>query len=342
MRSPASRYTEIIEPILQPSHTLPSEKEPAYTTEKEAVYNGAEKEAVYDPDDWKEVHQHEVAELPITTTQQKRKICGLSKIWCLSLTALIIILIIAVAVALGATLGRRHSPSPTVNSNYTIGGALDPEYFSTTGAFNGSGIALASVNFGVDASLFIFFQHYSGEIRSMILEADGSWVNTVIVSTNARNGTPISAVAYVNEENANWHIFYVDVDGYVRQRVSSNSSVFQENTWEDGQLNDLKLKANDADQIGLQACFWGDFRGDIDYTNGNFSSSTNTTFISTGIHLWYADTNTSFQQYSYIYGQYQWQFDTSFPNQNGQAGVGCQTWESETGMSLSQALNSIC
>jgi hypothetical protein len=79
---------------------------------------------------------------------------------------------------------------------------------------------------------------------------------------------------------------------------------------------------------GLQACYWGDFFGDTDYIDGNFS--TNKTIIPTGIHIWYADTNTSFQRYSYIVGQDQWQYDTRFPNQNGQAGVGCQTWESGT------------
>ena len=34
--SPAAKYTEIVEPLMQPSHTTPAEKEPAYTTEKEA------------------------------------------------------------------------------------------------------------------------------------------------------------------------------------------------------------------------------------------------------------------------------------------------------------------
>lgn len=54
-QSPPKRYTEVAEPLLQPSHTIPAEKEPAYTTEKEAISNGAEKEAVYNLDDGKEV-----------------------------------------------------------------------------------------------------------------------------------------------------------------------------------------------------------------------------------------------------------------------------------------------
>jgi hypothetical protein len=29
---PADRYTEMVEPLLRPSHTIPADKEPAYTT----------------------------------------------------------------------------------------------------------------------------------------------------------------------------------------------------------------------------------------------------------------------------------------------------------------------
>jgi hypothetical protein len=78
-----------------------------------------------------------------------------------------------------------------IDSNFTIGGALDPQYFSATGAFNGSAIAAASVNFGIDTSIYVYFQHYSGEIRSIIQEANGQWTDSnVVVAAGARNGTP--------------------------------------------------------------------------------------------------------------------------------------------------------
>jgi hypothetical protein len=334
---PASGYTEIIGPIMQPSHTIPAEKEPAYTTEKEAIYNGAEKEAVYNPDDWKEVHKHEVAELPITTPQQKRKICGLPKIWCLGLTALISVILIAVAVALGVFFGTRHShsSSPAIDSNITIGGALDPQFFSTTGAFNGTGVALASFNFGVDSSIFVFYQYYNGQIRLAIQEADGQWTgSTVIVASGARNATPISAVAYLNNNVAEWHVFYIDFKGFVRERIASNSSAYGTNLWNDGQINKLNLKANDADMIGLQACYWGNFYGDSDYLFN--ATNLNVTTAPTGMHLWYADSDTTFQQYSLYVGEAQWLNDNqTWHNVNGHAGVGCQTWDSGTSMSLS-------
>jgi hypothetical protein len=217
--------------------------------------------------------------------------------------------------------------NPPGNPAFTIGGAYGPEYYSKRGAFNGSGIALASVNFGVDASIFVYYQHYTGEIRSMVLEASGTWNDGGIVATNARNGTPISVVAFVVNDTAQWHLFFINKDNYVTERISSNSTVSQENIWYDGPLNQLNLKANDQDMVGLQACFWGDFYGDSDYSFGDGFNATNETTTRTGMDLWYADTNTTFQQYSWLDGQTQWSStDYTWDNQNGHAGVGCYTW----------------
>lgn len=228
-------------------------------------------------------------------------------------------------------------PTSTANPDINIGGAIDPTYYSHTGAFNGSGIAIASANFGVDSSIYVYFQHYTGEIRSFIQEADGHWTDSnVVVNSGARNGTPLSAVAYIVNEVATWHIFYIDVNSYVRQRTSSNGSAFQTNIWQDGPLNALNLKASDTDQVGLQACYWGNFYGDTDYTftNGFNGTRSNLTTNPTGMHLWYADSSTSFQQYSWSTGETQWANDNqTWHNMNGHAGVGCQTWESGTSKS---------
>jgi hypothetical protein len=237
------------------------------------------------------------------------------------------------------------APTPTGNPDITAGGALDPLYYSHTGAWNGSGIAIASANFGIDSSIYVYFQHYTGEIRSFIQEANGVWTDSnVVVSSGARNATPLSAVAYIVNEVATWHIFYIDQDSYVRQRISSNGSAFQTNIWQDGPLNSLNLKANDADMIGLQACYWGNFYGDTDFTsaggfdtfNGGFNgTASNLTTNPTGMHLWYADSNTTFQQYSWYTGLTQWVNDNqTWHNMNGHAGVGCQTWESGTSKSI--------
>lgn len=59
----------------------------------------------------------------------------------------------------------RNPTPPAKDTEYLIGGAIDKKYFSTTGAFNGSGIALASQSFspsGSDAAqgtIVMYFQH---------------------------------------------------------------------------------------------------------------------------------------------------------------------------------------
>lgn len=84
--------------------------------------------------------------------------------------------------------------------NFSIGGALNPAYYSTKGAFNGSGIALASQSFEGTGhgSIVIYFQHHTGTIRWQQL-TNGSWLGgspSEIVAYDARNATPIAAVAY--------------------------------------------------------------------------------------------------------------------------------------------------
>lgn len=64
------------------------------------------------------------------------------------------------------TICRSSSSAPD-DGEYLIGGALSPKYFATTGAFNGSGIAVASQSFssstsnGNSGALVMYFQHVS-------------------------------------------------------------------------------------------------------------------------------------------------------------------------------------
>lgn len=102
-----------------------------------------------------------------------------------------------------------------MDPEYLIGGALSPSYYSTTGAFNGSGIALASESFsknltqGTYGSLIMYFQHHSGQIRYQQLSSNG-WIGgtaSEVVATDAKNSTPLSAVAYTIGQTSFWHIF---------------------------------------------------------------------------------------------------------------------------------------
>lgn len=89
----------------------------------------------------------------------------------------------------------------------------NPNYLSTVGAFNGSGLAVASQSFGSEATgngsygkLVMYFQHHTGSIRQMQLRANG-WQggqesDVVVGEGIAKNGTPISAVSYALNNQA--------------------------------------------------------------------------------------------------------------------------------------------
>lgn len=82
-----------------------------------------------------------------------------------------------------------------------IGGSLNAEFLSKKGAFNGSGIALAGESWNPkNGTLFtLYFQHHTGDIRYMKYTKGQKWIGgeiTETVASNAKNGTPISAVAY--------------------------------------------------------------------------------------------------------------------------------------------------
>lgn len=119
-------------------------------------------------------------------------------------------------VALTIRRPSKSSSSSTKNTEYLIGGAIDPSYYTHTGAFNGSGIALASQSFaknleeGTQGAIVMYFQHHTGEIRYMQLSSSGQWLGgspSEVVATDAKNSTPISAVAYSIGGIDTWHIF---------------------------------------------------------------------------------------------------------------------------------------
>jgi hypothetical protein len=85
---------------------------------------------------------------------------------------------------------------------------------SKSGAFNGSGLAIASYSFdkGGYGKINVYFQHWTGQIRKMQLMDDGTWQGgdtTNIVATDARNATPISAVAYAMDQKSTVKTFAI-------------------------------------------------------------------------------------------------------------------------------------
>lgn len=217
----------------------------------------------------------------------KRRICGIPLLWFWLIIAVVVI-IIGLAVGLGVGLTVKPSSNsrlPEASASNFVGGAIDPKFYTTAGAFNGSGVAVASVNFGDDDSLFLFYQQNTGEIQQMIVQASGDWSFVTTVATNARNATPLSAVAYIVNSVATWHLFYINDQNIVQQRTSSNSSSFQTNIWQNGPINSLNLQAygEEGELVGMQACYWGDFYGSQTVYNNGFNLSS--TAPKTGMNM---------------------------------------------------------
>ncbi|KAK3701411.1 hypothetical protein LTR37_015509 [Vermiconidia calcicola] len=305
-----------------------------------------------------------------------RTYCGLRRPWFMLLLAASILLLLAIALGVGLGVGlnrsssyavshslclysplTRNSPSnpsnavSPVNTEYLIGGAINPRYYTRTGALNGSGIALASQSFaqdlseGTQGSIVMYFQHHSGDIRWVQLGNDGSWTGgtvSEVVAVDAKNSTPLSAVSYSWESVNTWHIFYIDKTNTIRQRTNSNAT----NVWMDGPINDLNLKANDATQVGMQACWYGSDYGDSDYTHTplpdhNGPDDFKDESREVGMHMWYASDSTTFQQLGWRAGDETWAHQGTFSNMDGHAGVGCYSWAEDSTVTYVMMVNAV-
>ncbi|KAK3064593.1 hypothetical protein LTR53_018440, partial [Teratosphaeriaceae sp. CCFEE 6253] len=78
----------------------------------------------------------------------------------------------------------------------------------------------------------------------------------------------------------------------------------------------------------MQACWYGSDYGDSDYTHTPLPNQSGDAVYSNevGMHLWYASDDTTFQQLGWRDGDSAWEFQQSWTNLNGHAGVGCYSW----------------
>ncbi|KAL2053207.1 hypothetical protein ABVK25_006532 [Lepraria finkii] len=304
---------------------LSAESEGKETYRTFGIRNSTEKERVSPP---VVENDKEVAHPP----PKRRK-----RPWVFFIIGAIACLVIGLAVGLGVGLTRKSSntAAPAPHSTAPSSGGVtsaNPSYISTTGAFNGSGIALASESFGSGGygSIVMYFQHHTGQIRQAQLGSDGLWKGgdlTQIVAADAKNGTPIAAVAYNRNDTAAWHIFYISVNNTIQEVINSNAT----NVWAPGPINSMNLQAMDDPNVGLQACWYGSFYSDAAYKHspvpGQTTTSTgNSSDQTVGIHLWYATNSTSFDSVGWTYGDTTWTQQQTFNGYNGHAGVGCYSW----------------
>ncbi|KAL8709878.1 MAG: hypothetical protein Q9220_005494 [cf. Caloplaca sp. 1 TL-2023] len=259
------------------------------------------------------------------------------KKWLFGLLAILTYIAIGLGVGLGVGLTRNDGSNEEANAPPSgtnppgSSGVGAPSTLSRTGAFNGSGIALASQSFasGGYGSIVMYFQHHTSEIRSVQLGSDGTWNGgdaREIVAVDAKNGTPIAAVAYARNNTAWWHIFYISTNNTVTEIINSNKT----NVWSPGPINDLNLQAMDDPKVGLQACWYGSFYSDSTYNHSPVPGQSNTTASESdqtvGIHLWYGKDPSTFQSVGWTYGDDVWQVQQTFEGYNGHAGVGCYSW----------------
>lgn len=126
--------------------------------------------------------------------------------------------------------------------------------------------------------------------------------------------------------NNQWHLFYVNINNTISEVTNSNLT----NAWIAGPINDLHLQALDDPNIGLQACWYGSFYSDVSYNHSPVPGQNNTTSADSdqaiGIHLWYAQSPTSFGTVGWRYGDPAWVPQQPFDGYNGHAGVGCYSW----------------
>ena len=287
------------------------------------------------PQVWADQPQHNNEKV-----QKKRPVW---KKWWFWLILLLLIIAIAVGVGCGVALGTKKSnkPAPPAATNGTtptntttpdnpnvdiqtsIGGQINNAYYSESGAWNGSGIAIAAADSTTDQSIYAFYQDAAGAIQYTLMNPQYQW--SVIGPVNsgsykALNGTPLSTVKHTIGDQQVWHLFYIDTTYTLRERIITNVTTNgPAPVWTDGPLNAKNLKTWNSNTIGLQACYWGNYYGDWSYGDN---------VVSAGIHLWFASDSTTFQQYDWTNGTQDWVFNQQWPSLSGNGGVGCQTWDS--------------
>lgn len=199
------------------------------------------------------------------------------KRWLFILLIVGLIIIAAIAIALGVVLGTKKNNSsnnsspgsstgsgsngnnPNVDINISVGGQINNAYYSKSGAWNGSGIAIASANTNEDQSIYAFYQDYRGDLQYTLMSPQGQWsiVGPVNAgSYKALNGTPLSTVYHQLGNKLVWHLFYIDENYIIRERIITNQTNGPTATWSDGPLSSLNLKTWQSNSIGMQACYW--------------------------------------------------------------------------------------
>lgn len=222
---------EVAPPIEGDKQVVQPEKEVAHLEDDLPIPT----ETAHRGEDCKMAQEHvEKSRGPKSGSLKHREVCGMRMKLLIIILAVGTVFVLGLAIGLGVGLSSKDSgeqsaepgdtapspsTSPPVQEAFSIGGGLNDSYYSTKGAWNGSGIAYNWQTFSSDLQgqlqgeqhIIVYYQHYLGAIRWMRRSNNSRWLRGPEASENvavdAKNATPISAVHLNQNLTKLWHVF---------------------------------------------------------------------------------------------------------------------------------------
>jgi hypothetical protein len=171
----------------------------------------------------------EMSQGPKYSPPRHRTVCGMRLKVLFILLAVVTLFVLGLAIGLGVGLSLKDSgevssepsnnasSSPPIQEAFSIGGGLNDSYYSSKGAWNGSGLAYTWQTFSIDQEdqpkdeAVMYYQHYSGALRWMRRLDSARWLRgpeqVEVVAVDAKNATPISAMYLIQNQTSLWHVF---------------------------------------------------------------------------------------------------------------------------------------
>ena len=79
----------------------------------------------------------------------------------------------------------------------------------------------------------------------------------------------------------------------------------------------------DDRNVGLQACWYGNYYGSPSYNKSIKASDKD---LNIGMHLWYGSTSAQLEEAVWVYGADEWSLEKPLYGYNGHAGIACFSW----------------
>ncbi|KAL8783801.1 MAG: hypothetical protein Q9195_009268 [Heterodermia aff. obscurata] len=227
---------------------------------------------------------------------------------------IVVVVVLALAIPLALEL-KKHSETSPIKTNSTTG---VPNDSPASGAFNGTALAIVALDQTHIPDVSLFYQDNKSRIRRLhSIELSPFFGGFPVVTANARNATPLTALTYpTTTGELNSHLYYIDNNNTLQELYSIDNCT----TWLIGSLGDYKFEAS-ASSTALTAFYSDKWLGQ----DGN----------SSGIRLYYGAPDNHVHELALFPtspdspSQYFSHF--VFPNSNGNAGL-TSIWSEESGL----------